>query len=132
MKYNTVTKQVSERVHGGVYEGMDYHGEPPADVAARAGWVDVTPAIQAQIDAYAAKAAKASADAEAARLKAIKEDLDTIDAALGLLDAAAIDPSTFTGAQRDTIKAVKEFCTGLRTAVKNAKQAIAKIREGMR
>jgi hypothetical protein len=56
MKYNTITKQVAETVPGGVYEGIDYHGTPPADVAARAGWVDVTPEIQAQIDADAAAA----------------------------------------------------------------------------
>ena len=43
MKYNTNTHQVSETVPSGIYEGIDYHGEPPADVAARAGWVDVTP-----------------------------------------------------------------------------------------
>ena len=63
MKYNTITKQVSETVPGGLYEGIDYHGTPPEDVAARAGWVDVTPEIQAQIDAAAAQAA---IDAEAA------------------------------------------------------------------
>jgi len=62
MKYNTITKQVSETVPGGIYEGIDYHGTPPADVAARAGWVDVTPEIQAQLDADAA-AAQAAHDA---------------------------------------------------------------------
>jgi hypothetical protein len=64
MKYNTITKQVAETVPGGVYEGIDYHGTVPADVAARAGWVDVTPEIQAQLDAeaVAADSAKQSAD----------------------------------------------------------------------
>ena len=57
MKYNTITKQVAKRVPGGIYEGIDYHGTPPADVGARAGWVDVTPEIQAQLDAAAAQAA---------------------------------------------------------------------------
>jgi hypothetical protein len=65
MKYNTITKQVSETVPGGVYEGIDYHGAPPADVAARAGWVDVTPEIQAEIDAAAAVQAAADAAAYA-------------------------------------------------------------------
>jgi hypothetical protein len=66
MKYNTITKQVAETVPGGVYEGVDYHGTPPEDVAARAGWVDVTPEIQAEIDAAAAIKAEADA-AEAAQ-----------------------------------------------------------------
>jgi hypothetical protein len=67
MKYNTITKQVSETVPGGIYEQIDYHGEPPADVAARAGWVDVTPKIQLLIDAAKAEqdAANAAALAEA-------------------------------------------------------------------
>jgi hypothetical protein len=65
MKYNTITKQVAETAPGGVYEGVDYHGAPPADVAARAGWVDVTPEIQAEIDAAAAPQAAADAAAQA-------------------------------------------------------------------
>ena len=67
MKYNTITKQVAETVPGGIYEQIDYHGEPPADVAARAGWVDVTPEIQLLIDAAQAEqdAANAAAQAEA-------------------------------------------------------------------
>ena len=66
MKYNTITKQVAETVPGGIYEQIDYHGEPPADVAARAGWVDVTPEIQLLIDAAQAEqdAANAAAQAE--------------------------------------------------------------------
>jgi hypothetical protein len=66
MKYNTITKQVAATVPGGIYETIDYHGEPPADVAARAGWVDVTPAIQLLIDAAQAEqdAANAAAQAE--------------------------------------------------------------------
>jgi signal transduction histidine kinase len=66
MKYNTITKQVAETVPGGIYEQIDYHGEPPADVAARAGWVDVTPEIQLLIDAdkAAQDAANAAAQAE--------------------------------------------------------------------
>jgi hypothetical protein len=67
MKYNTITKQVSETVPGGLYEGIDYHGTPPADVAARAGWVDVTPEIQAQLDADKAAADAAYAAAEIER-----------------------------------------------------------------
>ena len=69
MKYNTITKQVSETVPGGIYEGIDYHGAPPADVAVRAGWVDVTPEIQAEIDAAAAVQAAADAEAHAAWLE---------------------------------------------------------------
>jgi hypothetical protein len=61
MKYNTITKQVAETAPGGVYEGVDYHGSPPDDVSERAGWVDVTPEIQAQIDAD-----KMAIDAESA------------------------------------------------------------------
>jgi hypothetical protein len=66
MKYNTITKAVAATVPGGIYEGIDYHGEPPADVAARAGWVDVTPEIQVLIDAdkAAQDAANAAAQAE--------------------------------------------------------------------
>jgi hypothetical protein len=60
MKYNTITKQTAETVPGGIYGGVDYHGSPPSDVAARAGWVDVTPEIQAVIDAD-----KAQLDTEA-------------------------------------------------------------------
>ena len=70
MKYNTITKQVAETVPGGIYEGIDYHGDPaavPADVAARAGWVDVTPEIQSQIDADKAAEAAAAAAAEIER-----------------------------------------------------------------
>jgi hypothetical protein len=51
MKFNTITRQVSETVPGGVYEGIDFHGSPPDEIAERAGWVDMTPEIQAQIDA---------------------------------------------------------------------------------
>ena len=65
MKYNTITGQVSETVPAGIYEGIDYHGAPPADVAARAGWVDVTPEIQAIIDAAEAQR---QAEAAAARI----------------------------------------------------------------
>jgi hypothetical protein len=61
MKYNTIAKQQSETVPGGIYEGIDYHGEPPADVADRAGWVDVTPEIQAQIDRERTEAEAAQA-----------------------------------------------------------------------
>jgi hypothetical protein len=68
MKYNTITRQAAATVPAGIYEGIDYHGEPPADVAARAGWVDVTPEIQAEIDAAEAEAATAAAAAEAIRL----------------------------------------------------------------
>lgn len=65
MKYNTITGQVSETVPAGTYEGIDYHGAPPDDVAARAGWVEVTPEIQAIIDAAEAER---KAEAAAARL----------------------------------------------------------------
>jgi hypothetical protein len=75
MKYNTITKQVSETVPGGIYEGIDYHGTLPADVAARAGWVDLTPEIQAQLDADKA----AAAAAEAAARQAYLEGYDTHD-----------------------------------------------------
>jgi hypothetical protein len=44
MKYNTNTKQRAEVVPGGVYEGIDYHGTVPADVAERAGWLPVVEA----------------------------------------------------------------------------------------
>ena len=73
MKYNTITKQAAAKVPAGVYEGIDYHGEPPADVAARAGWVDVTPEIQAVIDQQAADAAAAQAKAAADQAKADAE-----------------------------------------------------------
>jgi hypothetical protein len=66
MKYNTITKQTAETVPSGVYGGVDYHGSPPDDVAERAGWVDVTPEIQTQIDAD-----KAQADAEAAHARSM-------------------------------------------------------------
>jgi hypothetical protein len=66
MKYNTITKAVAATVPGGIYEGIDYHGEPPADVAARAGWVDVTPEIQAQIDRERTEAEAAQAAARLA------------------------------------------------------------------
>jgi hypothetical protein len=69
MKYNTITKQVAATVPGGIYEGIDYHGEPPADVAARAGWLDVTPEIQAQLDA------QATLDAEKAAAEAFKASI---------------------------------------------------------
>ena len=72
MKYNTITKAVAATVPGGVYEGIDYHGTPPAAVAARAGWVDVTPEIQAQIDADKA-AADAAAESEQAAFLATPE-----------------------------------------------------------
>jgi uncharacterized protein YqfA (UPF0365 family) len=68
MKYNTITRAVSETVPSGVYEGIDFHGSPPDDVAERAGWVDVTPEIQAIIDAD-----KAQADAQAAEAQAQAE-----------------------------------------------------------
>jgi hypothetical protein len=42
MKRNTITGEVSERVPDGVYDGIQWHGGVPADVAARAGWVDMT------------------------------------------------------------------------------------------
>ena len=71
MKYNTITKQVSETVPGGIYEQIDYHGEPPADVAARAGWVDVTPEIQLLIDAAQAEQDAASAAAQAEYLAGV-------------------------------------------------------------
>jgi len=66
MKWNTITRTAAETVPAGVYEGVDYHGEPPADVAARAGWVDVTPEIQAQIDRERTEAEAAQAAARLA------------------------------------------------------------------
>ena len=67
MMFNTITNQTAETVPGGIYEGIDYHGAPPADVAERAGWVDVTPEIQEIVDAaLAAAAAQAIVDADAA------------------------------------------------------------------
>jgi hypothetical protein len=70
MKYNTITKRAVEKVPAGIYEGIDYHGEPPVDVAARAGWVDLTPEIQAQLDAQATlDAEKAAAEYRAANLQ---------------------------------------------------------------
>ena len=86
MKYNTITKQVSETVPGGIYEQIDYHGEPPADVAARAGWVDVTPEIQLLIDA--AKAEQDAANAAAAE-KAKQEELAALDASVSKLPSVA-------------------------------------------
>ena len=72
MKYNTITKQVSARVPDGIYEGIDYHGTPPADVATRAGWIEMTPEIQAQVDA---DAVAAQAAALAAMIAAIPAEL---------------------------------------------------------
>ena len=73
MKYNTITKQVSATVPGGIYDGIDYHGEPPTDVVERAGWVDMTPEIQAQLDAQASlDAEKAAAARKAAQIAAMK------------------------------------------------------------
>jgi len=71
MKYNTITKQTVETVPGGVYGGVDYHGSPPDDVAERAGWVDVTPEIQAVIDADKAQADAEAAAAEQARINGL-------------------------------------------------------------
>jgi hypothetical protein len=71
MKYNTITKQTVETVPGGVYEGVDYHGSPPDDVAERAGWVDVTPEIQAVIDADKAQVDVEAASAETARINGL-------------------------------------------------------------
>jgi hypothetical protein len=42
MKRNTITGEVSERVPDGIYEGIQWHGGVPDDVAARAGWVNMT------------------------------------------------------------------------------------------
>ena len=70
MKRNTITGEVSERVPDGVYEGIQWHGGVPADVAARAGWVDMTAAEVEAMDAAAATqaaieaAAQEAADAE--------------------------------------------------------------------
>jgi hypothetical protein len=71
MKYNKITKQTAETVPGGVYGGVDYHGSPPDDVAERAGWVDVTPEIQAQIDADKAQLDVEAAAAEQARINGL-------------------------------------------------------------
>jgi hypothetical protein len=57
MKRNTITGEVSERVPDGVYEGIQWHGGVPDDVAARAGWVDM-PA--AEVEAMAATQAAAA------------------------------------------------------------------------
>ena len=66
MKRNTITGEVSERVPDGIYEGIQWHGGVPADVAARAGWVDMTAADVEAMDAAAAidAAAQEAADAE--------------------------------------------------------------------
>ena len=72
MKYNTITRQAAAKVPAGIYEGIDYHGSPPADVAARAGWGDVTPEIQAVIDQQAAQV-KAEQDAKDAETKALED-----------------------------------------------------------
>ena len=131
MKYNTITKQIAETVPGGIYEGIDYHGEPPADVAARAGWVDVTPAIQEQIDADQA-AAQALADAamekaeaewlaaEDARVAALpsvkaviaenatlKTKLAAAEAALAAVKATADKAATDIAALKETPKPVE-------------------------
>jgi hypothetical protein len=71
MKYNTITKQTAETVPSGVYGGVDYHGSPPDDVAERAGWVDVTPEIQTQIDADKAHLDAEAAAAEKARINGL-------------------------------------------------------------
>jgi hypothetical protein len=82
MKWNTITKQAAATVPAGTYEGIDYHGAPPADVAARAGWVDVTPEIQAEIDAIEAQRQAEAAAAEAAQaaaLLAMQSELDNAE-----------------------------------------------------
>ena len=63
------------------------------------------------------------------RIAAIKTDLDDAVAAIDLLDAAAIDPAAFTGAQKTTVQAMKAYVTGLKVAVKNAVQAVEKVRK---
>jgi len=105
MKYNTITKQAAAKVPAGIYEGIDYHGEPPADVAARAGWVDVTPEIQALLDQQAADAATAQAAAEATEAIAPRDvelgkaTLRTYpDGSVELLSGPLILPGTSNGA----------------------------------
>ncbi|MBU0678484.1 MAG: hypothetical protein KJ626_10235 [Verrucomicrobia bacterium] len=112
VKYNTITKQVSETVPGGIYGGIDYHGSPPADVAERAGWVDVTPEIQAQIDAAAAQAAEDAAAAELVRLETpliydqpiqARIEIPAID---GHVYGAEVDPVSgdVIGVQRESVR----------------------------
>ena len=94
MKYNTITKAVAETVPGGLYEGIDYHGTPPADVAARAGWVDVTPEIQAQLDADAA-AAQAESDALAAAPMVQDRDMEFVGGAAPILAGNPTDTAGY-------------------------------------
>ena len=61
MKRNTITGEVSERVPDGIYEGIQWHGGVPADVAARAGWYEMTAGEVEAMDAAAA--AQAAIDA---------------------------------------------------------------------
>jgi hypothetical protein len=131
MKYNTITKQVAATVPGGIYETIDYHGEPPADVAARAGWVDVTPEIQLLIDAEQAEqdAAQAKADEEARKAAEAEEDkrimalpsiaaivaenadlrkkLDAAEAKLATVQATADKAATDIAALKETPKTVE-------------------------
>jgi hypothetical protein len=105
MKYNKNTGQTAEKVPEGTYEGIDYHGEPPADVAARAGWVDVTPEIQAIVDAEEAQRqadAAAAAEAEALAPRDVELGKATLrtypDGSVELLSGPLILPGTTNGA----------------------------------
>jgi L-arabinose isomerase len=121
MKYNTITKQVSETVPGGIYEQIDYHGEPPADVAARAGWVDVTPEIQLLIDAAKAEqdAANAAALAEAdAKWKA--EEDKRIMALPSIAAIIAENAALKVAAKEQAIRQAAELAT-LQAALDKAK-----------
>ena len=68
MKRNTITGAVSERVPDGVYEGIQWHGGVPDDVAARAGWVDMT---AGEVDAMDAAAATQAAIDAGERLRGL-------------------------------------------------------------
>jgi hypothetical protein len=123
MKYNTITKAVADKVPGGLYETIDYHGEPPADVAARAGWVDVTPEIQVLIDA--AKAAQdttnAAAQAEAdAKWKA--EEDKRIMALPSIAAIIAENAALKVAAKEQAIRQAAELAT-LTAALDKAKDA---------
>ena len=119
MKYNTITKAVAATVPGGIYEGIDYHGEPPADVAARAGWVDVTPEIHLLIDA-------AQAEQDAANAAAEKAAVDAEDARIAKLPSVAAivaeNAALKVAAKEQAIRQAAELAT-LTAALDKAKDA---------
>jgi hypothetical protein len=123
MKYNTITKAVAETVPGGIYEGIDYHGTPPADVAARAGWVDVTPEIQAQLDAD--KAVKDAADAKATAEAEAQARADEDKRILALPSIAAI--VTENAALRDKLTAAEAELAKVKATADKAAADVAKL-----